>query len=239
MNAGSVPKYAAIAADLRERYQSLPAGTRLPNEKELAEEFGVSRMTVRQALQLLAEQMQVVRIRGRGTFVQDLVVAKDQALTSFTEDMVARGVSPVTRLVALEEMDIPEDLAAELLAPPRTRVVRVERLRFAGDEPICHETVHIPLTLASSLSARAYETSLHDALRSIGRGPVSATRRTAAVAISAAVARLFGLPQGSPALRVRHTFQDGNGSPLYRADSHYRADRYEIVTQVRRRDHPC
>lgn len=239
MSSASVPKYAAIAADLRERCRSLPAGTRLPNEKLLAEEFGVSRMTVRQALQLLAEQMDVVRIRGRGTFVQGLMVAKDQALTSFTEDMAARGVSPVTRLIALEEMDIPDDVAHELLAPAGTRVVRVERLRFGGEEPICHETVHVPLRLASALSAQAYETSLHEALRSIGRDPVSATRRTAAVAMPANVARLFGLPERSPALRVLHTFQDANGSPLYRADSYYRADRYEIVTQVRRRGEPC
>lgn len=238
MSTGSVPKYAAIAADLRERYRTLPAGTRLPNEQALAEEFGVSRMTVRQALHLLAEEMEVVRIRGRGTFMQGLMVAKDQALTSFTEDMVARGVTPVTRLVGLEETDIPDDVARELLVPPGTRVVRVERLRFGGEEPICHETVHVPLTLASSLSAQAYETSLHEALHSIGKSPVSATRRTAAVAMSATLARMFDLPEGCPALRVVHIFQDANGSPLYRADSLYRADRYEIVTQVRRRGPP-
>ncbi|WP_166347266.1 GntR family transcriptional regulator [Phytoactinopolyspora limicola] len=228
------PKYLAIAAELADRYRALPSGTQLPTEKELAAEFGVSRMTVRHALQRLGELMVVTRLRGRGTFVQHLIVAKDQNLTSFTEDMKTRGVVPSTRLVALEEVEAALDVTGELGLPPGTRMVRAQRLRFGGDEAICHETVHLPGALAAQLKAQDYESSLHGALRNIGTAPVIATRRTSAIALPSHVARLLQVPVGSPALRVVHVFRDEHATPLYVAESYYRADRYEIVTTIRR-----
>lgn len=232
--ASPTPKYLVIAAELADRCRALPPGTQLPTEKELTAEFGVSRMTVRQALQRLGEQMVVTRLRGRGTFVHQPIVAKDQTLTSFTEDMKSRGVVPSTRLVALEEVTDTVDTARELDLSPGSRMVRAQRLRFGGDEPICHETVHLSVTLAARLRAQDYESSLHDALRKIGVAPVIATRRTSAVALPAHVASLLQIPDGSPALRVVHVFRDEHATPLYVAESYYRADRYEIVTKVRR-----
>ncbi|PSL00368.1 GntR family transcriptional regulator [Haloactinopolyspora alba] len=229
-----MPKYLVIAAELADRSQTLPTGSQLPTEKALAAEFGVSRMTVRHALERLEEQMVVTRLRGRGTFVQHPVVAKGQSLTSFTEDLRSRGMVPSTRLVALEETTQVDDIVREFGMEPESRIVRAQRLRFGGDEPICHETVHMPVALASRLKAQDYESSLHAGLRDVGAAPASAVRRTSAMSAPPHVAELLRIPVDSPVLRIAQLFRDEHATPLYVAESCYRADRYEIVTHVRR-----
>ncbi|NDK32211.1 GntR family transcriptional regulator [Nesterenkonia haasae] len=227
-------KYEQIADTLAARCASLPQGTRLPTEAALAKEFNVSRMTVRQALERLNENMVVVRSRGRGTFVQRPRVTKNQQLTSFTEDMYTRGITASTRLVRLDDVPCDDQLADSLGLSPRTEVVRAERLRFGGEEPMCHETVYLPPRTARKLSASDYERSLHAALRRIGETPVSATRYISAASLSAHVAPLLETTAGASSLRVKHLFRDDQGTPLYLADSFYHADRYEIVTDVER-----
>ncbi|WP_150461035.1 GntR family transcriptional regulator [Nesterenkonia ebinurensis] len=230
------PKYERIAEELAERCASLPPGTRLPPEKILAEEFSVSRMTVRQALERLNENMVVTRSPGRGTFVQRPRVTKNQQLTSFTEDMHARGIPASTRLVRLDEVTSTTEQSREFGLGPGAALVRAERLRYGAEEAICHETVYLPPQLASALSASDYEQSIHAALRSQGAAPVSATRHTSAALFPRKVAALLGSSADAPALRVKHTFRDSKAEPLYLADSFYRADRYEIVTEVERFD---
>src|SRR3954454_8808346 len=108
------PKHVAITNALREQVRELPVGSRLPSEKELAIRFDVSRMTVRQALDALAVDGRVERVPGSGTFVRRPTVAMGPNLTSFTEDMRARGLRPSSRLIALEEVTASPEVAPEL-----------------------------------------------------------------------------------------------------------------------------
>lgn len=227
-------KYEGIAQELTAQCATLPKGTRLPTEKQLASEYNVSRMTIRQALERLNEDMVVVRIRGRGTFVQRPRVTKNERLTSFTEDMEARGIEPSTRLIGLDRIAVTSELAQDLALPNAEPVVRVHRLRFGGKEPVCDETVYLSPHLAAKLSATDYESSIHTALRAHGLAPASATRRTSAATLSDTVATLLNIPHGSPSLRVKHIFRDDQSQPLYFSDSYYRADRYEMVSEVER-----
>lgn len=227
-------KYRLIADSLRRRCMSLPEGTQLPAEKELALTYQVSAMTVRQALDVLVDEGLLARVNGRGTYVQRHAIAKGDELTSFPEDMRLRGLEPSTRLLGVDIVAATDPVATDLRLSAGHKVLQIERLRLADAEPMCLETAHLPESYAREIADRA-DGSLHSALASLGVRLVSGTRRIRAVLTSDRQSSLLGLPLGAPALRIVQVFADEHSRPVQRADSYYRADRYEAYTRVRRR----
>lgn len=227
-------KYRFIAGALRKRCAALPDGSQLPSEKDLAAEFEVSIMTVRRALESLDEEGIVRRVFGRGTFVQRRVVAKGDQLTSFSEDMQMRGLRPSTRLLGIEVVRAPEDVRKDLHLGDAEKVVVLERLRLADDEPMCVESAHLAARFSDALQASSLEGSLHQLLAEHGYQLESAVRRIRAVVAEERQALLLGLHAGDPMLRVTQVFYDSQGVPIQRSCSDYRADRYEAFTRVRR-----
>lgn len=227
-------KYGSIAASLRESCASLLDGSQLPSEKDLATQFEVSIMTVRRALELLDEEGIVRRVFGRGTFVQRRVVAKGDQLTSFSEDMQMRGLRPSSRLLGIDVIKAPEDVRKDLHLGDGEKVVVLERLRLADDEPMCIEAAHLSARFGDLLQAGGLEGSLHRLLAEHGYQPESAVRRIRAVVAEERQALLLGLHAGDPMLRVTQVFSDRQGVPIQRSCSDYRADRYEAFTKVRR-----
>ena len=230
----ALPKHAAITNALRERCRDLPVGFRLPSEKELAAEFEVSRMTVRQALDALADQGRVERVPGSGTFVRRPTVAMGPNLTSFSEDMRARGLRPGSRLIALEEVAAAPDVALDLGVEPGTTVVRLERLRFADEDPMCLEEGHLPARFQRVLDDADLEASLHEVLAKAGTQVATARRRVRAVPAPARDAQLLGLPEHAPALEIVDVFYDTGRRPVHRSRSRYRHDRYEVMSDLYR-----
>jgi GntR family transcriptional regulator len=228
------PKHVAITNALRERCRELPEGSRLPSEKELAVQFEVSRMTVRQALDALAADGRVERVPGLGTFVRRPTVAMGPHLTSFTEDMRARGLRPTSRLVALEEVTASAEIATDLGVEDGSPVIRMERLRFADDEPMCLEEGHLPPRLQRIVDDADLEASLHEILAKAGVVVASARRRVRAVPAPARDAQLLGLPEHAPALEIVDVFYDTNRRPAHRSRSRYRHDRYEVMSELHR-----
>ncbi|MQA06346.1 MAG: UTRA domain-containing protein [Streptosporangiales bacterium] len=230
----SPPKYLAISADLRERCLKMPVGARLPSERWLAVDFGVSLMTVRQALAELASAGWVERVAGSGTFVRRPRVEMGPSLTSFTEDMRRRNLRPSSRLISFERVATDSDVARELGVRPGDEVITVERLRFADGEPMCHELAHLPLHLLSVLESADLEGSLHEALTAATTVLVSATRKVRALPAPPRECRLLDLPVGSPALEITDTFYDTRNRPVQTARSRYRFDRYEVLSKLSR-----
>ena len=142
---GDSPKGAQLREILEGLLSVLPPGSALPSERELAERYGVARMTVRGELDRLAGDGLAYRIQGRGTFVSEPRVAQANALTSFTEDMRARGLEPSSRLIAREEHPAGGRMARRLELRPSAPLVRVDRLRLADAEPLAVEQVTLPL----------------------------------------------------------------------------------------------
>lgn len=130
-------KHATITMRLREELRTIPVGTRLPAERTMAERFGVSRMTLRQALDELESEGRIERVRGSGTFTRLPTVAMGPALTSFTEDMRARGLEPSARLLGFTRQPAEPTVRRALALGDEDEVIWVERLRFADGEPIC------------------------------------------------------------------------------------------------------
>src|SRR4051812_2370176 len=122
------PKGEQLREILEDHAASLPPGSPLPSERELAERYGVARMTVRGEIQRLTSDGVTYRAHGRGTFVAESRVAQAMALTSFTEDMLGRGMEPSSRVLTQRTVRATDVLAARLELRPGAALVRLDRV---------------------------------------------------------------------------------------------------------------
>lgn len=233
---GSSPKGAQLRQILEGLLESLPPGSALPSERELADRYGVARMTVRGELDRLTAEGLAYRIQGRGTFVAEPRVAQAMALTSFTEDMRARGLEPSSKLLGRTVHAAGDALAHRLQVAPDARVVRVDRLRLADGAPLAVEQATLSLDrFPEAATADLAAGSLFELLeRDWDAHPAEADQRVLAVAVQEPDTAHLGVPTGHPGLRFETLTRDDEGRPLYWAVSLFRADRYEIdLRQVR------
>jgi GntR family transcriptional regulator len=233
-----MPLYHQLKERLVERIASgaWPPESRLPSERELCELFGISRITVRQALDQLVAEGRLVRSHGRGTFVALLPLKKQLlALVGFTEDMVSRRQRPGARVLRFEAVPPPPPVARELQTAPGQLVVVLKRLRLSDGAPMAVETVHAPQQLFPGLLEQDLENrSFYELLRRrYGVRPARASQSWQAVACPRADARLLGVRTGSPVLQIRRTTYDGGGRPFEYLESFFRGDRYIYYAELR------
>src|SRR5687768_866768 len=154
----------------------------LPAERDLASEFEVSRITVRKAIDGLVTEGLLTRRQGSGTFVCARVEKNFSKLTSFSEDMRARGRTPRSVWMKKSAGTVTPEESLTLRSSPGTPVYRFQRIRFADDAPMALELATV---LASCLpSLEAVETSLYEALERTGHRPVRALQRLRAVLLT-------------------------------------------------------
>ncbi len=238
MVADSTPRYLEIADYLRRLVAASKPGDRLPSEAELCERFGVSRMTVRQAAQLLANERLVVRRRGEGTFTAPRVVARLLGSPlSFTESMRRRGLRASSRLLHAGWIDPSLEDRAALRLPVGSRAIVIERLRLADDQPMAIERVVATPTLAGVLDDDLSGGSLHDAFERLGRIPTRAQARVSARPATDIERRLLGLDPDGVVLSERRTIDDQDGIPIEHTETLYAAERYEFEAVLQRGDH--
>jgi len=211
-------------------------GARLPSERTLAQRYGVARMTVRQAISSLAAKGLVRRARGQGTFVAPPRLTQPATLTSFSEDMAARGMR-ATSLVLVQEVVPAGALVAERLELSRNEtVLRLERIRFGDTDPVAIERAHLPAERFAGLEhVDLQEASLYGVLAERWNCALdSCEQRVAAVALAAAEAHLLRTDAGCPALRIERVTRDIEQRPVEYVRSLYRGDRYELHSRARR-----
>ncbi|GIW30975.1 MAG: transcriptional regulator [Meiothermus sp.] len=230
----ATPLYLQLEALLREALASntWKAGEAMPPERALAEQFGVSRLTLRKALERLEAQGLVQRRQGSGTYVAPRLEQPLSALTSFSEDMRARGLEPSTRWLKRGLFTAsPEEVLALSLSPGE-KVARLERVRSAQGEPMAVERAALPAHLLPY--PEQVKESLYAYLESKGLRPVRALQRLRSVAASRQEAELLGLRAGEPVLYIERLSYLADGSVLEFTRSHYRGDRYDFVAELRR-----
>jgi GntR family transcriptional regulator len=214
------PVYRQIAEDLRRAIQAgtLARDQRLPSESELAARYGVTRMTVRQAVDPLVHSGLVVRRQGAGTFVAHAVppTRRLDRLESFTEEVRRAGGRLVTRLLACEVIAPPDDVVAQLGIGTRAQAVEVVRLRVIDRVPTVVMTSWLPHARVRGLDEQPLQDgSLYAALRDrFGLVPRRAEQRMSAVAADAAVAGKLGVEEGAPVLRIERTTFDDRAKPF-------------------------
>lgn len=232
------PMYARIERDLRRAIGTgaLPLGARLPSEDELHRQYGVSRMTARQAVERLADAGLVVRRQGAGSFVANTKVERATGrLQSFHEDAAARGLAPSTRVLS-HAVDAagPED-AALLGISETDRVLRVRRLRFHGEDPIGINAVLVAPPFVEALTHLDFTGSFYrGAEAALGVGIATAETAIEAVAADAETASLLTLPPGAPLLRTTRVTYLSDGRLLGATRTTYRGDRYYLALTIHR-----
>jgi GntR family transcriptional regulator len=230
-----VARYLEIELWLRERTRTIPPGTLLPSEKELAAQFGVSRMTARQAVQNLAREGLVERRRGSGTYSAQRPYHRHEGiLLSFSEDVRGRGM--VASSVLLDASLRPASMAeSEALGlDPGVRVVSIHRIRLADGSPQSVERAVLPTNCAAVLAADLEHGSLHAALHDIGRTPTIAQSWLTARMPTADEARHLSISATrEPLLVERRVIRDQHDEPFEFTESAYVASRFAVDVTFR------
>lgn len=231
-----VPKYYRLKHHLTEFAQSHPPGSSVPPERTLATEFDTSRTTVRQALQELVIEGRLERIQGKGTFIAKPKVAQTLQLTSYTEDMRAQGLEPASRLLDVAEVSADETLAYRLAIPPQARVIRIERLRMANEEPMAIETTHLSAARFPELRGQlGHHVSLYAVLADVYGVHLADAEETIETALATPrEAALLDTDVGLPMLLLSRHSRDREHEPVEWVKSIYRGDRYKFVARLRR-----
>jgi GntR family transcriptional regulator len=232
-----LPKYYQLKEILRgmiER-EDLQRGELIPPERELCEEYGISRMTARQAIVELVNEGILYREQGRGTFVAGEKVKQEaERLASFTEDMAGRGHETTSSVLDAEPVRAGPVVARLLGIEETDEVVRVRRVRHADGEPMALETSHLLYGVASGLLTLDLSSrSIYGELRAGGLNIAWAEQSYEATLINDFEAKHLGVPQGSPALLIERVTHDGRDLAFEYVKSTYRGDRYRITTTLR------
>jgi GntR family transcriptional regulator len=217
--------------------EQLGVGTAIPSERQLSADLGVSRLTLRAALDDLAREGYLVRRRGSGTYVQHPKIAQELTITSFSDDMRRRGMVPGSRTLSMSTILAGARLGRSLNVSPSEQIVVVKRLRLADGESMAIETLHIPEALVPGLTPKALTGSFYDLLRDrYGVRIAEGIQAIEPTVTNEEESEVLGVPLHSPAFLFERTSRDDAGRTVEFVQSVYRGDRYRIVTELSRRD---
>lgn len=213
---------------------ALGVGAAIPSERRLSQELGVSRLTLRAALDELVREGYLERRHGSGTFVTQPKIAQQLTLTSFSEDMRRRGMVPGSRTLELAVSTAGARLGLRLQVSPEERVVRVKRLRTADGEPMAMEVLHVPQALVPGLRQQDLEDrSFYELLEDrYGILITSSTQTIEPTVTNEEESSVLGVPLHSPAFLFERTSLTESGRVVEFVHSIYRGDRYRLVAQL-------
>lgn len=228
----ALPLYQQLQRSLRDAIEKRVLGPddALPPERDLADDLSVSRITVRKAIDGLVNEGLLVRRQGAGTFVCARVEKNFSKLTSFSEDMRARGRTPRSEWLKRAEGTVTPEESLSLGLSPGTPVFRFNRIRIADETPM---SIEYATVLASCLpSIEAVETSLYEALERTGHRPARALQRLRAVLLNADQAKLLGAREKDAGLLVERVGFVKDGRAVEFSQSYYRGDIYDFVAEL-------
>jgi len=229
-----VPLYFQVAQQIEQAIErgELGPGARLDNEILLADRYGLSRPTMRRAIQELVGKGLLVRKRGVGTQVVHAQVKRPVELTSLYDDLSRGKQKPVSRVLRHETVPAPDEVAVRLGLPIGEPAVRLERLRLALDEPLAILRNWLPASIARFTTQDMETGGLYAHLRSSGVRICVATQRIGARAAKAEEARLLAVKRGAPLLTMERTTFDDTGRAVEYGDHVYRSDTYSFETTL-------
>jgi GntR family transcriptional regulator len=229
---GRGPLYRRLEERLRHAIESgaLKPEQALPSERDLAEDFAVSRITIRKALDGLVGGGLLLRRQGAGTFVAGRVEKSFSKLTSFSEDMAARGRTSRSEWITRAEGAVTPDESLMLGLSPGTPVYRFHRIRYADDFAMALEYSTIPAFALPSVGV--VRISLYEALNAAGTRPVRALQRLRAVLFDTQQAELLGVEIGAPGLHIERRGFLEDGRAVEMTQSWYRGDAYDFVAEL-------
>lgn len=214
--------------------ESLEVGQAIPAERQLAADLGVSRLTLRAALDELVRDGYLDRRHGSGTYVTEPKIAQPLTLTSFSDDMRRRGMTPGSRTLELTSTLAGARLAHRLGVSPEARLVRVKRLRLADSMPMAMEVLHVPEEIVPGLTRADFEDhSFYELLRErYGVIIAAGTQSIEPTVTNEEESEVLGVPLHTPAFLFERTTVSESGRTVEFVRSIYRGDRYRLVADL-------
>lgn len=233
-----IPLYYQLAERIKDQIQlgDLEPGTQLPSERELSEQAGISRMTVRQAIGYLVNQGVLETKQGIGTFVAEPKLAHDTLhLLGFTEEMMQQGGTATSQVLEQSMVIPPSQVAAELNLTREETTVKIVRLRLSGATPLLLETIFIPTALCPGLETKDLTTtSLYTILRQDYELHLQHTKQTLeATTANDYESALFGIEPGMAMILLEGVTYLAQKQPVEYFKAVYRGDRFKFKLESR------
>ena len=228
--ASPIPLYFQVSQHLERAIEkgALPQGSLLDNEIRLADRLGVSRPTMRRAMELLVDKGLIVRRRGIGTRVVQPKVRRPLELTSLYDDLAGSGQEPRTTVLSFETVGADAEVARRLRIEEGDPVVHIERLRSAGENPIARMTNFLPAGVVQFDRDALESSGLYDLLGRSGVHLHSATQTVSARSATTLEAKLLGESRGAALLTMERETLDEHGITVEYATHLYAASRYSF-----------
>lgn len=233
-----LPIYYQLEEAIKEQIEhgEFRQGEMIPSEREFSEKYGISRMTVRQAITNLVNDGLLVRQRGKGTFVANQKIEQSlKGLTSFTEDMKARGMEPGTKLLDFSVIPAPVMIAEMLGLEEGSEVHEIKRIRLADGTPMAYEVMYMPVHLISGITREIVSGSIYKHVeQTLGLQIGKAVQTLEASVVRKTEADYLQIKEGAPVLLIMRKTLLKDGRPLEVVKSVYRADRYKFTFEMER-----
>lgn len=237
----AIPLYYQIETILRRKILEgeFESGMLLANEETLAEQYKVSRITLRQALSSLEQDGLIIRKRGKGTFVSETLPGLQAAnLTGSMEDLISMGIKTSTKIINFSLTPVARKITDCLALPEGIEVVRIERLRLAKGSPFSYILNHLSPTIGQKIQPadllvkpllKILEDDLHIDL-------AGAIQKIGADIADSYIAPLLKIRVGDPLLKIERTVFDEDQKPVEYVSALYRADRYSYTVRLERKE---
>ena len=228
-----VRKQFRLADLLRSEISDLPTHDLIPGERALAERFGTSRVTIRQALALLQDDGVIYTVHGAGSFVAPPRVVKLMKLLSFTQEMKQRRMKTTTQVLSAKLIKDDETALDDFIVVSEP-AFRIERLRFGNDEPLSYEISYVSQSMAPNLLEQNLTQSLYHILESIyGQEVFSADEHLTPIVVDEGIAKKLCIPIGSPAITIQRTGYNIRGEEVERSIAIRQGERWDFKYSVR------
>ena len=228
-----VRKQFRLADLLRSEISDLATNDPIPGERALAERFGTSRVTIRQALALLQDDGLIYTVHGAGSFVAPPRVTKQMKLLSFTQEMKLKGLKASTQVISSELIEDDEHATDDFIVVGEP-AYRIERLRFGNSEPLSFEITYINQSIAPGLIDKDLTKSLYHILETeYGNEVFSADEHLVPVIIDSRIAKFMKIAEGSVAIRIQRTGYNIRGEEVERSISIRQATRWDFKYSIR------
>ncbi|MFN2744987.1 MULTISPECIES: GntR family transcriptional regulator [unclassified Bacillus (in: firmicutes)] len=235
-----IPIYYQIETEIKKMVETkdLKPGDLIPSEREFAEKYEVSRMTVRQAVNNLVNEGILVRKRGKGTFIAKPKIEQPlKGLTSFSEDMKSRGMTPGTNMLGFGIIACDQRTAHKLEIAEGSPVYEVKRIRLADEIPMAYEISYLPADLIKGLTEDIMSASLYDYVENTLSLTIDRAAQTLEPSIATqAESEPLDIDVGAPVLLIERCSYLEDGRPFEMVKSVYRGDRYKFVIDMKRKE---
>lgn len=233
-----IPIYGQIEEIIKKKIYSeiYKIGESIPSERELSVQFDVSRMTVRQAITNLVNSGLLYREKGRGTYVANPKLEQPlTGLRSFTEDMLARGMKPSSKIIRFEKIIPPRDVANDLFLEPGDEAFYMVRIRSADYKPMAIERAYIPVKLLPDLDEPQLAGSFYQLVESKFPQKIgNAVQQIEASIVTKEESKLLKISPTSAVLNIKRISYLSDGFPFEMVESTYRADSYIFISEIKR-----